>query len=220
MKIAKAALASSSLLVCGLFAASLQAQDSPSYHPFTIGPEIGTTGYGGTATWRFLDHFGVTGGFDYFHYAYDNTIESVSYDARLRLQSEPVGLALYPSADSSFHVNLGIVFNQNKLTGVNQNGTFTLNGNTYNGTLNLDIQQQPISPYVSMAGNFFYFDKGHHVSLGGELGCMYTGTPRVGLTSSNPAANNDVATERELVIKYANDFKFWPIAKLGLNISF
>jgi hypothetical protein len=215
MKTAKLAFA-----LPGLLALNLHAQTSSSYHPFTIGPEIGTTGYGGTGTFRFADHFGVTGGFDYFSYTENRSIQNVAYDAKLRLQSEPAAFSLYPSVESSFHVNLGVVFNQFRVTGTTQNGTFTLNGNTYAGTLNLNVQQQPISPYISIAGNFFYFDHGHHVSIGGELGCMYTGTPRVGLISSNPAANADVATEREQVIHIANDFKFWPIIKLGLNVSF
>ncbi len=215
MKTAKLAFA-----LPGLLALNLHAQSSPSYHPFTIGPEIGTTGYGGTGSFRFADHFGVTGGFDYFSYNKNGSIKDVTYNAKARLESEPAAFSLYPSADSSFHVNLGVVFNQFRLTGTNPGGTFTLNGNTYAGTLNLNIQQQPISPYISIAGNFFYFDHGHHVSIGGELGCMYTGTPRVGLTSSNPAANNDVATERQQWIKYANYGKFWPILKLGLNVSF
>jgi hypothetical protein len=150
MKTAKLAFA-----LPGLLALNLHAQSSPSYHPFTIGPEIGTTGYGGTGTFRFADHFGVTGGFDYFNYTENTTIKDVAYDAKLRLQSEPAGLSLYPSADSSFHVNLGVVFNQFRLTGTNPGGTFTLNGNTYAGTLNLNVQQQPISPYISIAGNFF-----------------------------------------------------------------
>jgi hypothetical protein len=222
MKTAKLAFALPGLLACAMPALNLHAQtsDSPSYHPFTIGPEIGTTGYGGTGSFRFISHLGVTGGFDYFNYTENGSIKDVTYNAKLRLESEPVALSLYPSADSSFHLNLGVVFNQFRLTGTNPGGTFTLNGNTYAGTLNLNIQQQPVSPYISIAGNFFYFDHGHHVSIGGELGAMYTGTPRVGLTSSNSAADNDVATERQQLIKYANYGKFWPIVKLGLNISF
>ena len=49
---------------------------------------------------------------------------------------------------------------------------------------------------------------------------MYTGEPRVGLTSSNPAANADIATERNTLIHYARDLEFWPILKLSVNISF
>jgi hypothetical protein len=216
MKTAKFAFVLPSLLALNLHAQSA----STSYLPFTIGPEIGTTGYGGTGSYRFMSHLGITGGFDYFSYSKTGSIKDVTYNAKARLESEPVALSLYPSEDSSFHLNLGVVFNQFRATGTNPNGTFTLNGNTYAGTLNLNIQQQPISPYVTIAGNFFYFDHGHHVSIGGEIGAMYTGSPRVGLTSSNPAANNDVAAERQTLRNYASYLHFFPIVKLGLNISF
>jgi hypothetical protein len=221
MKTAKFALVLPGLLACAIPALNLHAQDSaPPYRPLTLGAEIGTTGYGGTGTFRFMDHFGVTGGFDYFDYTRNGNIKNVDYAANIRLKGEPLALCLYPSADSSFRLNLGVELNQNRILGTSTGGTFTLNGNTYPGTLNLNIQQQPISPYITIAGNFFYFDHAHHVSIGGEIGAMYSGTPRVGLISSNPAANADVANERQQVIKYANDLKFWPIIKLGVNVSF
>ncbi len=113
MKIAKLALVLPGLLALNLHA---QTSDSTSYHPFTLGPEIGTTGYGGFATYRFMSHLGVTGGFDYFNYTENGSIKNVAYSVKARLQSEPVALSLYPSADSSFHLNLGVVFNQFRVT--------------------------------------------------------------------------------------------------------
>jgi hypothetical protein len=207
------------VLGCALSAVNVRAQ-APDYYPFTLSGEIGTTGYGGTGIYRFSDHFGVSGGMDYFYYSRNGSIKDVDYHANIRLMSEPVALSLYPWADSSFHLNLGAIFNQNRVIGNNPGGSFTLNSTTYPGTLSLNIQQQPIDPYLSIAGNFFYFDHGHHVSLGGELGAMYTGQPRVGLISSNPAADADVATERNTLIHYARDLEVWPILKLSLNISF
>jgi hypothetical protein len=209
------------LLACTLPALNLHAQDSaPSYRPLTVGAEIGSLGYGGSGTFRFADHFGVSAGFDYFGYAWNGSIKDINYNVRARLMGEPMALCLYPEANHSFHVKVGIELNQNSITGTNPGGTFTVNGNTYPGTVNLNIQQQPISPYISLAGNLFYLDHAHHVSIGGEIGCVFTGTPRVGLTSSNPAADNDIATERQQVIKYANYLRWVPILKVGLNYSF
>lgn len=224
MKIAKFALLPVTLIAGGLSVLNVHAQaqvsSQASGYPFKLTAEAGTTGFGGGGTWRFADHFGVTAAADYFTIGAHASIHDIGYDARLRLLSEPVGFCFYPWTEHSFRINAGIAFNQNKLSGDTTSGSFTVNGNTYNGTLTVNIQQQPISPYASIAGNFLYFDQAKHWSLGGELGCMYTGTPRVGLISSNPAANNDVATEREEVIKYANYAKFWPIVKVGLNFSF
>jgi hypothetical protein len=209
------------VLGCALSTLNLHAQysSSPSFHPLTIGPEIGTTGYGGTGIFRFADNFAVGGGLDYFYYSRTGSIKDVDYDAKLRLMTEPVTLYVYPWAAHSFYVRLGAAFNQNRVTGTNPNGTFTLNGNTYAGTLNLNIQQQPVDPYLTLGGNL-YFDHAHHWSLGGELGAMYTGKPRVGLTSSNPAANADVANEVQQLDSYANKVQFYPVLKLSLNFSF
>ena len=221
MKTAKLTSALPCLLACALPALNLQAQDAaPPYRPLTVGAEIGTLGYGGSGTYRFADHFGVSSGFDYFGIGFAANIKDIRYNSRVRMMGEPIALCLYPEANHSFHFKLGIEFNQNRITGTNPNGTFTLNGNTYNGTINLNIQQQPISPYASFAGNLFYLDHAHHCSVGGEIGVVYTGTPRVGLTSSNPAANNDVDSERQQVIKYANYLRWVPILKVGLNYSF
>jgi len=177
--------------------------------------EAGTTGAGGAANWRFSNHFGVGGGFDYFRYSYSGTIEDINFDARLRLMSEPATLDLYPWKRSSFHISVGALFNQNHLTGT-ANGTITINGTTYNNTTaTLDIKQQVVDPYVGIGGNL-YFDRGHHVSLGGELGVAYTGDPRVSFNM--PAATpQDQQYEQNKIHSYARDVQFWQVS---LNYSF
>jgi hypothetical protein len=236
MKTDKLAFVLPGLLACMLPALNLHAQDTnsssstssssapsasvPLYYPLTVGAEVGTLGVGGSGTFRFADHFGVSAGFDWFGIGYHATIKNTEYDVKTRLMGEPVALCLYPVANRSMHFKLGIEFNQNRITGTNPGGTFTVNGNNYPGTLNLNIQQQPISPYASFAGNLFYLDHAHHASVGAEVGCVFTGTPRVGLTSSNPAATADVDTARQQVIKYANYFRWIPIIKVGVNYSF
>ncbi|MGB7768222.1 MAG: hypothetical protein WBN22_05135, partial [Verrucomicrobiia bacterium] len=191
------------------------------YQPFTVGAEVGTTGFGGAANWRFSNHFGVGGGFDYFSYSYSGNIQGNNFDAKLRLQSEPLTLDLYPWKRSSFHVSVGGLFNQNHLTGTATGNNINLNGTTYSGTLNLDIKQQAVDPYAAIGGNL-YFDRGHHVSLGGELGVIYTGNPRVNLTANTtPAANpSDVQAQQDKIQHYAKDAQFWPVLKVSLNFSF
>src|SRR4051794_27218477 len=38
----------------------------PLYRPWSVGAEAGSTGLGGSGSWRFADHFGVRAGFYYF----------------------------------------------------------------------------------------------------------------------------------------------------------
>ncbi|MGA9777881.1 MAG: hypothetical protein WBS33_06380 [Verrucomicrobiia bacterium] len=191
------------------------------YQPLTIGAEVGTTGFGGAANWRFSHHFGIGGAFDYFSYSYNGNIQGNNYDAKLRLMSEPITLDWYPWRNHSFHVSAGVALNQNHLTGTATGNDIDLNGTTYSGTLDLDIKQQAVDPYVAIGGNL-YFDKGHHVSLGSELGVMYTGDPRVSLTAntSPPANPVDVQAEQDQIRHYARDAEFWPVLKVSLDFSF
>lgn len=196
------------------------AEETPrNFHPFTIGAEAGTTGFGGGADWRFSNHFGVGGSVDYFSYTYNGTIQDNPFDVKLRLQSEPITLNVYPWTKHSFHLRAGMLFNQNELKG-STTGNISLNGTTYPGPASLDIKQQPVDPYVSIAGNL-YIGRGHHVSLGGELGVFYTGDPKVSLVVPSAGANNpDLIAEQNKIKGYAKDAEFWPVFKLSLNFSF
>lgn len=200
---------------------SITAPPLSPYQPITVGAEIGTTGYGGGANWRFSDHFGIGGAFDYLSASYNHTIEGNAYDVNLKLQSEPVMLSWYPWKNHSFRINAGALFNQFHSTGTATGNNLDLNGTTYTGTLNLDLKQQPVNPYLSIGGNL-YFDKGHHVSLGGELGVFYTGEPRVTLTANTvpPANPADVQAEQNQITHYARYAEFWPVLKVSLNYSF
>lgn len=188
----------------------------PPFQPFTIGAEIGTTGYGGTADWRFLNHLGIGAAFDTFLYNYHGKVEDANYDVHLHLQSEPLTFNVYPWKRSSFHVSIGALLNQNRLSG-SSSGSITINGNTYNSPV-ISIKQGAENPYLTVGGNV-YFDHRHHVSLGGQLGLIYTAQPKVSFTASgiSPA---DQQTERDKIQHYARNFKFWPVLKISLNYSF
>ena len=97
------------------------------------------------------------------------------------------------------------------------NDTITINGNVYPNA-SLEIKQQAVDPYLAIGGNI-YFDKGHHVSLGGELGVFYTGNPRVDLSVPGATAK-DLQDEQSKINKYAKDAQFWPVLKVTLNYSF
>ena len=191
---------------------------APNPHPVTVGLEAGTTGFGASASWRFANHFGVRGGFDYFSISHVGAIKGINYDGHLRLMSEPVTLDYYPWMNHSFHASLGIVFNQNQLKG-NAAGDLTVNGVLYPAaTASLNVKQQLVDPYLSVGGNI-YFDTAHHWSLNGELGVFYAGDPKISF-SSTAASAADVAGETALIRSYAKDAKFWPVLKIGVTYSF
>ena len=216
-------LYAASLMACGSIPFTASAAEAttsekssapPPYRPWTLGLDVGTTGAGGSVSWRFADHFGARFGLDYFQYSDSGlAIKALEYDAKVRLMSEPLTLDIYPWKKHSFHISAGVQFNQNRVTG-------TANGIApFFGTLNLNIEQQPVNPYLSIGGNFFYFDRAHHWAMGGELGVAYTGDPKVNLTSSNDLEGPRHRAEDQIK-DYANQFRWWPVVKLMVTYSF
>lgn len=226
----KMSLYAASVLACGTFCLAASAAEFPQsddapppYRRFGAGLEFGTTGLGGSFSWRFADHFGVRAGFDYFEYSDSGlAIKDLNYDAKLRIMSEPLTLDIYPWKEHSFHISVGLQFNQNRLTGTAQDSGTIIPPETL-GTLSLEVEQQPVNPYLSIGGNFFYFDRAHHWALGGELGVAYTGDPQVSLTRSGPPSpvlDAALLYEKQQVEDYADKFRWWPVAKLMVTYSF
>lgn len=236
------------LLICGLVlsAARMASADEPNYRTFTISADGGTTGLGGSVSWRFSDNFGVRGGVNYFSYDTDEftyttkpnggASQEQKFNVTLRLLSEPIALDYYPSPKSAFHVSIGALVNQNRFTSTVKNSgvvnsTYTFNGVDYLqsavGDFDMEVKQQTLSPYLSV-GTTFYFTKTKHWALNGELGVAYTGSPKVSLSAPNhdpaldatPNFSDDVRGEESKIGKDAKDFKFYPIVKIGVSYSF
>ena len=232
-------------LLCGLTAGSTRtacaadnAEEAPAYQPFTVGAEVATPGVGGSASWRFSDHFGARAGFNYWSDSQNgNEIEGNKYNTDLRLMSEPIAVDIYPWKQSSFRITVGIMLNQNELTGTgvptqgfqNAPAFFIINDQPYVagsggiGDLNLKAEQQPVSPYISI-GYSYYFDKAKHWSLSGEIGVAYTGSPDVALSTSSGAESTDPILQGDLNVEAQqikdNAWKFYPILRIGVNFSF
>jgi hypothetical protein len=212
---------------------SADSSSRPPYQPWTVGAEVGSTGIGGFGSWRFSDHLGVRAGFDYFQWTEKNlSIGDFRYSAKARLMSEPLTLDIYPWQKHSFHVSVGVMFNQNQLTGTSSGfGPVTIGDQTFEfsdiGVLHLKVEQQVVNPYLSIGGNFFYFDHAHHWALGGELGVAYTGDSNISLNSSgrfsggsHDAIDAALGQEKQKAQDWADQFKWFPVVKLMVTYSF
>ncbi len=211
-------------------------EDVRTFHPIGITADAGTLGIGGAISWRFLDNLGVRAGLRHFSYTYDEFGDAFDVEeadaqgsAKLRLQSEPVALDVYPWKRSSFRVSLGVLFNQNELEGtlLPGEGTIDLAGTEYPlsdvGTLRGLAEQAPISPYVSIGGSL-YLGKKHHWSLCGELGVAYTDSPEITLRRSGGivSAELDAAlrAEQDDLEDDASGLVLWPIIQVGVRFEF
>jgi hypothetical protein len=235
-----------SLVLCGTvlsFAQPTIAGESAN-SGLTIGAEAGTTGLGGSASWRLSERFGVRVGANYLPIDLKRfnlttkptggTTSDQDYDGELRLLSAPLAVDFYPWADSPFRITAGVLINQNRFeatvknSGV-PNSTFVFNGQDYLqsgvGDFDIEVEQQPISPFLSF-GTSFYFGSKKRWALTGELGVAYTGSPEVTISTPNSAFNgntgyrDDLAAEEKKIEKDAEDYQFYPIVKIGVSLSF
>ncbi|HEX4120312.1 MAG TPA: hypothetical protein VH619_06840 [Verrucomicrobiae bacterium] len=198
--------------------------DVPAYRPFSIGLDASTLGPGASFGWRFMDHLGATLGADYVSVSANTTIKDVNYDARLQFLYESLTVDVFPWTHSSFHASAGLVLNQFELGG-SANGPLTLNGNHYMGNIDLAIRQQAADPYIGIGGNLLYFDHAHHWALTGNLGAMYTGSPRVSLSGTesgppSPTFQSDLEKVRGEIKHDARYAEIWPAVALGISYSF
>jgi hypothetical protein len=221
----RAIIAVSLILALGVHAEENESSDTKAY-PISINAEVGTTGIGGTIGWRFLDHLGVRGGMHYLswtspNFTFEDDASTTTYNARIYLQSEPVTLDVYPWKNRSFRISAGVLINQNEFTG-NSIGDVDINGTTYPGEqLTFKITQDEFCPYLGIGGNFFYFDKAHRWSMGGEIGVAYTGSWGVSVT--NPTGGippSELVQEQQDIEDDIKDFKFWPVLKLSVSFQF
>ena len=200
--------------------------NAPCWRPMQLALEAGTTGAGGTLAARFSDHFGIAGGVDYFTYSQNGRdFSGVNYDLDLRMMNENLGLRWYPWAKRSFYLSLGAIINQNRLNGrAVSDGSLVISGYTVPAgeAVDLHYTQQPVDPYVSLGGNFFYFDKARHWAFGGELGVYYLGDSKLELTSNagDAALNAALAKQRDKTIHDLRRYPVWPILKLQVSYAF
>ena len=198
-------------------------------HRFSVGANVGLpTFFGASLGWRFADHFGVRSGFDWFTFSRSAELSDVTYDVKLKMQSEPLLLDLYPWKNRSFRISAGVLFNQNQLKAqLTPSSLITLGQDTYLpadvGTLHLRVKQRPVCPMFTLGGNLFHFDSAHHWALAGELGAFFSGKPKVQLrtTSTDPLVIGSVADEqRKIEEDIGNRLSIIPVLKLGVNFSF
>jgi len=198
-----------------------------SENRLTIGGEVGLLSFfSGSAAWRFSDHFGIRSGYNGFSYKRAEDLSDVSYNIKLKMQSEPLLVDIHPWSTRSFRLSLGILFNQNKFSATaTPTANVDIGGGSYApsqiGSLNLSVKQNSVSPYVGIGGNLFYFDSAHQWAFTTEWGVAFTGKPKVSLSATGSAVSqSDLEVERQQLADDLSKMTFLPVIKLGISYSF
>lgn len=196
-----------------------------------VGVRAGTTGVGGDIGIEIMPTLSARVGYSWLSFNTSVDSDDVEYDAKPRLSNGNLFLDWSPLGP--FRITGGIVFNDNKIdvTGVPTGGTFTLNGVVYPasaiGSLTGTVKSgQSAAPYLGIgygnvagAGVNFYFD----------LGVMFQGSPKASLTATCGASltagqcaqlQANAAAEAIDLQNSINNFKYYPVANIGVTIGF
>lgn len=171
------------VLLISLFASPLFA--------WTIGPEIGTLGYGVNSGFHITSRLGVR--FAIHNGSYSQTIheESLRYDGETRLDNAGGIVDFYPS-DSGFRISGGLFANNNKIRLVsNEVRTFIINGNPYDagllGNITGEAKFNQVAPYLGVGWATKQLGPGWGLLV--DAGVYYQGRPRIAL-SPHPIAGD------------------------------
>lgn len=215
------------LAVFGAFAA-------PTVHADTaVSLSAGTTGAGLHLTTKFTDSVNFRFGLNGYSHDMTETTDDATYDINAKLQTVDA-LVDYHPLSGGFRLTGGLMYNGNELdaratpTGA---GTYTFNGQTYTaasaGDVTGTLEFNKIAPYVGIGfGNAVAADKGWGFTA--DLGVMFMGSPKINLTSNNCTAGaticgelaRDLEAENAQLRDDAKDFRYYPVARVGVTYKF
>jgi hypothetical protein len=204
-----------------------------NHQPLGVGvaAKVGTLGFGVDVSKSFTPQLNGRLGVNFGNVGFNRTDSGIDYDARLNLSSVQLFGDYYPSSNSSFRITGGLVAQNNRVAVTSKpsgNGTYTIAGNQYAassvGTLNGEYAYgNSIAPYLGIG-----IGKSTNEGLGfnADLGVMFTGSPKVSLTASNPTFNNNATTRAQIdsqARQTENDlrgFNVYPVISVGVSYGF
>jgi hypothetical protein len=211
-------------LAAATFAATVPAHADSLLDPqdFSVTPRVSTLGFGADAGFKLNDQFGLRLNGNAFSISRDGEASGVDYDVDVDLRT--VGLlADWHPFSGGFRISAGAYYNGNKasLTG-QSNETVKIGNTTYDlsqaGSLKGDVEFSKVAPYLGVG---YYGNLGGGFSIGAELGAMYTGSPKISLSSDSTIISAaDIEEERRQAEDDIKAFKFYPVLSVGIKYKF
>jgi hypothetical protein len=196
-----------------------------------VSAKVGTLGIGVEVAKSLTPQFNARLGFNFGNISTNRTDSGINYDAQLNFSSIQLVGDYYPFTSSSFRITGGLVAQNNRfaLTGKpSNNGVYTIGGTQFPassvGTLSGEYKYgNSIAPYIGIG-----IGKSTNEGFGfnADLGVMFAGSPKVSLTASNSAFNNNSITRAQLdnqARQTENDlkgFNIYPVLSIGLSYGF
>jgi hypothetical protein len=193
----------------------------------------GTTGLGLHLVIPYDTNTSFRVGINGYDYSTTGTTEDAEYSLQAKLRTVDALVDYFPSA-GAFRLTGGLIYNGNKVNLTarpNEGGSYIFNGRLYSvsevGEVNGDMDFNKVAPYLGIGfGNAAAKNKGWGFTA--DLGVMFQGKPDVTLTNSNCTADprvcselaDDLATENEELRKEAEDFRYYPVVRVGVSYRF
>ena len=217
------------LALLGVFSSSVaQAATGPA-----LAVSGGTTGLGLHLVMPYDSNLNFRVGINGYEYSTTGTTEDAEYSLSAKLRTADALVDYFPSA-GAFRLTGGLIYNGNKVdltARPNEGGSYIFNGTLYTvsevGEVNGDMDFNKVAPYLGIGfGNAAAKNKGWGFMA--DLGVMFQGKPNVTLTNSNCTADptvcsrlaNDLAAENEELRREAEDFRYYPVVRVGISYRF
>jgi hypothetical protein len=196
-----------------------------------IGVRAGTTGLGADLGFNLVPTLSARIGYSGLSYSTDVDVTDINYDTKLKLSN--LNLLLDWSPLGPFRLTGGLILNDNKadVSARPSNGTYTINGVSYPSTAVASLggtvkAGNRAAPYLGIGyGNVaglgvnFYFDLG--VMFQGNPSASLAATCGAGLTSAQCSQlQSNVAAEQARLQDNIKNFRYYPVANIGLTIGF
>jgi len=188
----------------------------------SVGVRAGTLGLGVEVAYPLSQRFGIRLNADSYKYSRTFKQNDIDYDGKATLKTASLLADWYPFANN-FRISAGPVYNGNKLDLTSQPGTVIVNGQTYQATVEGQVD---FKKYVPYAGIGYGRPVGTGLSLTFDLGVIFQGTPTATLTGtcSPPAGctnfQSDLKAQEASLNDAIKNFRYYPVATLGLAYTF
>jgi hypothetical protein len=154
-------------------------------------------------------------GLNQFSKTYTTTSNSVNYEGKLKLSSADL-LLDWHLFNGVTHLTAGLVYNNNKVD-LTSNGSYTINGNLYSGTLNSTVTFNKVAPYLGFGWSGQAKNTG--LSFKSDFGVLFQGKPKSTVTGSGVTAA-DLATAQNELDDSLKNFRYYPVISIGIGYAF
>ena len=208
----------------------LNAESAFSKH--ALGVKAGTLGLGLEYATNISSDIDFRVGINGFKYNTDGKKDDISYDIDLDLLSASAIIDYHPFSNG-FILSAGVMYNGNEINykGEADSGSFEINDVVYNaadvGSLNGKSDFNSIAPYIGIGYSTVTKSEGFHFIA--ELGVMYQGSASTSLNATCGASltaaqcttlQADVAAEEKVFEDETKDYKWYPVASVGVSYRF